>query len=94
MNDKEICSIGITNKEICNKQTYVKSHDIKKVSSLNDVEKDLIISRSGLQFDENATVCLHHEYVYLKRYSTIHITCCDPFNSHKGKRRKGIITLS
>ena len=92
MNDKEICSIDITNKEICNKQTYVKSHDIKKVSTLNDVEKDLIISRSSIQFDENATVCLHHEYVYLKRYSAIHITCCDPFNSHKGKRRKGIIT--
>ena len=54
MNDKEICSIGITNKEICNKQTYIKSHDIKKVSSLNDVEKDLIISRSGIQFAENA----------------------------------------
>ena len=56
MNDKEICSIGITNKEICNKQTYVKSHDIKKVSSLNDVEKDLINSCFGIQFDENATV--------------------------------------
>ncbi|XP_065647864.1 ARL14 effector protein-like [Hydra vulgaris] len=89
MNDKERCSIGIIKKEICNKQTYVKSHDIKKVSSLNDVEKDLKISRSGIHFDENATVCLHHEYVYLKRYSTIHITCCDPFNSHNGKRRKG-----
>ena len=92
MNDNERCSIGLINNEVCHKQTYVKSNDIKKISNLNDVEKDLIISRSGIEMDENATVCLHHEYVYLKRYSIIHITCCNPFNSHNGKRRKGIIT--
>ena len=95
MNDKERCSIGLKNKEICHKQTYVKTKDIKKVSSINDVEKDindvekdLIISRSGFEMNENTTVCLHHKYFYLKRYSTFHITCYDPFNSHNGKKKK------
>ena len=52
----------------------MKTKDIKKVSSLNDGEKDLIISHSGIKMDEDTTVCLHHEYIYLKRYSTIDIT--------------------
>ena len=45
---------------------HVKTKDTKKVSSLNDVEKVLIISHSGIEMDENTTVCLHHEYIYLK----------------------------
>ena len=54
MNDKERHSVHLKNKEICHKQTHVKT-----------VEKDLIIS-SGIEMDENALVCLHHEYIYLK----------------------------
>ena len=86
MNDNTTgrCSVGFKKniKEICHKQTYVKTKDIKKVSSLNDVEKDLIISHSGIEMDGNTTVCLHLEYIYIKRYSSFQITCCDLFNSH------------
>ena len=79
---KKRCSIGLKNKEINHKQTHVKTKDIKKSSNLNDVEKDLIISCFGIEMDENTTICLHHEYIYLKCNSTFHTTCWDPFNSH------------
>ena len=44
MNDKERRSIDFNNKETYHKQTHVKTKDVKKVSSLNDGEQDLIIS--------------------------------------------------
>ena len=75
--------------EECHKQSYVKNKDIKQVSSLKDVERELLIWRSGIEMDENTTICLHHEFIILKRYPAIQTTCCDPFNSHNMKRRKG-----
>ena len=71
----------------------MKTKDIKKVSSLNYVERDSIISCSGIERDKN-TICLHHKYIYLKRYSTIHKTCCDPFNSHNEKKKEKVLIIN
>ena len=44
--------------------------------------------RSGLSLiNDDADVCLHHEYVLLKRYEFMQKRYCEPFQSHQKPRK-------
>jgi hypothetical protein len=54
---------------------------IKKLSDLGDCDASLILRRSGyVALSVDATVCSHHEQLFLHKYSFLQKTCCDPYH--------------
>ena len=84
----EKCSYDMMNDEDCHKLTYVSISAKSFVRDFDPVQREVLIWRSGLSLINADAVCLHHEYVLLKRYALMQKRCCDPFQSHQ-KPRKG-----
>ena len=80
------CSIGIKLEEECHKTSYVRSIGLKKLDQYSLDYQELLVWRTGVQID---SVCHHHEYKYLKKYSGYHLKCCNPMQLHNSKCRKG-----
>ena len=87
----ESCSIGIhCNQQMdCHKLCYTKSSGLKNLCELSPNDYELLLRRSGYSGQlSTATVCKHHEQVFLKQYSFLQKSCCDPFHLHPDTVRK------
>ena len=76
------CSIGLAKEEICHKQTYVKKIGLIPFESIESIEKQLIVTRSGIQTPIE-TICYHHNHLLLEKYEGHQKKCCNPFQRHK-----------
>lgn len=78
------CSVGLTLKTECHKQSYSKRIGLKNLESFDWKEREVILWRSGLSIvNVNATICHHHEHTVLHRFKSLQKTCFDPFKAHK-----------
>ena len=85
----EKCSCGMMNDEECHKLTHVSISGKSFIQDFDPVQREVLMSHSGLSLiNADANVCLHHEYVLLKRYELMQKRCCSPFQSHQ-KPQKG-----
>lgn len=87
------CDVGENLQESCHKTHYVTTTGLKEFSELTDETKELLHLRLGRKFGK---ICLHHEQVYLQKYTHLFgQTCCDPFKRHKKPIKKSLrlITL-
>ena len=76
----EKCSYGMMNDEECHKLTYVSISGKSFTWDFDPVQQEVLMWRSGFSLiNADADVCLHHEYVLLKRYELMQKRCCDPF---------------
>ena len=68
----ESCHFGVQKNSPCHKLTYVKDVGVKTMEEhdSNEDEIKILKLRSGLETLE--TICLHHEYVLLRRYQVTH----------------------
>ena len=76
------------------KQSYSKKIYIISINSLQQYEREVVKWRTSIE-TSNATLCLHHKKVFLKRFAASKINCCDPFSHHgnsvSSRKRKGNI---
>ena len=79
------CSVGLHLGETCHKLSYTKQIGQRVSSELSDVEKDLIMWRTGLPEPgpEGFTICYHHEKNVVVKYASYQRKCCNPFNLEK-----------
>ena len=61
-------------------------------------DRRLLLQRSGLTDElttktQDATVCYHHEKYFVHKYPSLQKSCCDPFEKHPGRKRKGSLKV-
>lgn len=89
----EGCSIGKNHEDNkCHKSSYVTECKLKNIEEFDDESVVLLELRTGL--NNLTSICLHHEYVYLKKFAGNQRNCCDPFSTHvkpatKKRKTKG-----
>ena len=85
----EGCSIGKNSEDSkCHKTSFVKDCKLENIEEFDDESVILLELRTGL--NNLTTICLHHEYVYLKKFTGSQRKCCDPFSRHmKPTMKKG-----
>ena len=52
------------------------------ITDVSTEDIDLLIWRTGVRKRNLKTICLHHQRIYLEKYSKLNPYCCDPFNKH------------
>ena len=86
----EGCTIGKHHEDSqCHKLSYVSESRLKEINEFDDDSVFILELRTGLT--NLTSICLHHEYVFLKKYSSNQRKCSDPFSTHSKptlKRRK------
>lgn len=91
----EGCTIGKHNKDSqCHKSSYISERRIKDIKEFDDDSVELLELRTGLR--NLTSICLHHEYVFLKKYASNQRKCSDPFSTHSQptfKKRKSTGTV-
>lgn len=88
------CSVGQHCKTECHKKSYTKSVTLISVELLSELEKKLIVLRSGVSTDLFLNICDHHKMYYLKKYETYQTFCFDPFQRHKKRITKTLRSVS
>ena len=63
------CSIGVLLRESCHVTKYTRKCSLKTIFELECEEQNLLQLRCNLTFSSNDTICLHHEYMYIHKYS-------------------------
>eukprot|EP00795_Rhopilema_esculentum_P006844 gene6844-12439_t len=84
----ENCSIGKISSSDCNLLTYSKKVGLKDISLFDLQEREILAWRTEIVITLIETVCLHHEQVFLLRYSFLQKKCCDSFKVHGKKGSK------
>ena len=82
------CSIGQQENSECHKTSFSRKVGLKNIHDLSSTDKSLLLRRSSLSDPNNATVCYHHEKIYLEKYSFLQQSCCDPYNHHPNASKK------
>lgn len=88
------CSVGLHCETKCHKKSYTKSVKLISVDLLSELEKKLIVLRSGVSADLFSNICAHHKMYYLKKYETYQTFCFDPFQRHKNRITKTLRPVS
>ena len=84
-------SAGIILYENCHKTKYVRKQGLKKISDYdNDAIHHLEIRAGHIFTPEIDTISLHHEQVYISKYFSWQLACCDPWQLHNKKNSKQI----
>lgn len=89
----ESCTIGThcDRADECHKTTYSNKIGFKKLSELPADDSILLLRRCNIADPvPDATVCYHHEQIYLERYIFLQKSCCDPYKVHSSSRRKSL----
>lgn len=81
----EKCSIGQINSSECHKKCYTKNIGLVNIELFSQSEKELLIKRSGTNYDLVKNVCEHHKIYYLSKFEYYQTSCFDPFKTHKKK---------
>jgi hypothetical protein len=91
------CVVGETLQEDCNliSEGFNRKAGFYNISDLSKESQQLITLRSGVNIGESpdATLCYHHEKLFLSRYESLQKFCCDPFKKHKKHVFKGLKTV-
>lgn len=85
---EEVCSVGQHCGTECHKKSYTKSVKLINVELLSDIEKRLIILRSGVNNELFLSICAHHKTYFLNKFETYQTFCFDPFQTHKKRITK------
>ena len=79
----ETCTVGKKLDDECHKNTHCRKAGINVIEKLPEIEIKLLKIRTGLNLTNTDYLCLHHEQVYLQKYTSRQCKCCDPFSNHK-----------
>lgn len=90
----EKCSIGQINNSDCHKKSYTKNVRLINIELVSQSDKELLIKRSGTNYDLVKNVCEHHKIYYLSKFEYYQTSCFDPFKSHKKKITKSLRSVS
>ena len=88
------CTIGVLlgTASDCHKTQFCKTVRLRILSALETDSCSLLLRRSNLANrgldTSDATVCYHHEKLFLDKYSFLQKACCDPCSTHSDKPRK------
>ena len=88
------CTVGTYYGGSCHLTTYCKKTGSIELDSLDYESKEIILWRSGLSMlNINASICLHHQYVLLKRFPMQQKSCCNPFKIHHSIKKGTLYCL-
>ena len=93
-NVNNCCSIGKIKETAC---SYRDGNEFISVNNLKEEEKELLVMRTELAYNELIDICIYHKRRYLTKYQfNFGQECCDPFQRHKKRITKGLreITIS
>ena len=81
------CSIGSKTSDDCHLTTHTKrlscKTGLKHASDFSVEDQELILYRSGIDsFSNSDTICLHHQFYFLKEYRKKFKKCGDVFSKH------------
>ena len=77
------CSFGENDESNCHSTIYTHGKSaILLITDLSTEDIDLLVWRTGVRKRNLKTICLHHQKIYLEKYSKLNPYCCDPFNKH------------
>lgn len=87
----ERCCIGKVVSTECYQKSFSNSQAVHGFDEFKAEEIVLLFKRlPGLNFQRGEYVCDYHKLKYLDYYSTFAVTCCDPFDKHVIKIKKGL----
>ena len=75
------CSAGIFLRDTCHQTKYIRKQGLKNVFKLETKARNFL--RSDHVFSPDDYICLHHEQLYINKYSNWQLKCCDPWQLHK-----------
>ena len=79
------CSIGVSLCESCHVTKYTRKCSLKTIFELECEEQNLLQLKCNLTFSSEDTIRLHHEHMYIHKYSNWQLTCMDPWQLRKKK---------
>lgn len=89
--DPPQCSIGLGEGSACHSNAFTSGRGaLKLFHEFGAEEWKLISRRSGLNLNEQATVCLHHEAFFLTKFEHWQTSCCNPFGKQNHNVRKSL----
>ena len=81
--DVKMCSVGVKTGDECDKVFHISSVGRKKLSEFSIEEQKVLSRRIDVPLaeisDPEYNICLHHEQVYLVKFSRNQSTCCNPY---------------
>ena len=82
----DLCSFGIKLNEKCHLLTYSRLKGLRKFLDLQQDLQEIYLYRSGLHnFNDNETICYHHEQLFGSVFERKNDKCCDVFKKHNKK---------
>ena len=82
-----MCSVGAYLQDICDKTTHTSKVGRRQKEEFTDEELLVLSKRCGLDNTvttaDDFNLCLHHNAMYLDRYTRNQNKCSDPYGSHK-----------
>jgi hypothetical protein len=93
----ETCIFGLILNTECHLKTCTRRVGLYTYADLQNENKELLLMRCGpkTEIEESATICFHHEKLFLSEYHQLQIrTCCNPFKSHKKAVKTGLRQMS
>lgn len=80
----------------CHKLSYNRLCGLINFTDLTDIEKELVILRSGIQVENEASavICFHHKKIFLDRFESQQTSCFDPLQQHKKHAKSALRTLT
>ena len=90
------CSIGEIEISECHSKTHTHGKTgLIPITELSRDDIDLIVWRTGIRKSNLKIICLHHQKLYLEKFTTLNPFCANPFGHHDEKIRcKGKMILS
>lgn len=79
------CSTGIHLGKVdeCHSKSFTRKYGIIKLFDLPETDHELLFWRTSFRKPDSTTIlCLHHEKVFVGKYSFLQKVCCDPFSLH------------
>ena len=77
------CSFGEIDESICHTTSYTHGKSaLLSITDLSTEDIDLLVWRTGIRKRNFKTICLHHQKIYLEKFSKLNSYCCDPFSKH------------
>ena len=82
--EAEECYVGILTGTECHLRTYSKIVGIESMLDLPPETREVLMWRTGITLlNVDPSICFHHKYVHLNRFSSQQRFCCDPYKIHK-----------
>ena len=77
------CFVGIFLQDTCHQTKYTKKQGLRSVIELETEARNFLQVRADHVYSPDDYICLHHEQLYINKYSIWQLKCCDPWQLHK-----------